>query len=78
MRQMALKRFLNACKQRHALAFFQWRAHKDIFSRRSLISAVFATRIEMLRLRKEVRETILGGKLTKELQIQILAKVTNP
>lgn len=78
MRRLALKRYLTCCRQRHALAFFQWRSRREIFSKDGLVRAVFATRLEQLRLRNEFKERLLAGKINKESQKAILARASNP
>ena len=76
IRNIALKRYLNACKQRNALAFFQWRSRKNS-QKEGLIQMIFANRLEVMNVKKELRDQILSGDLSDNMQKHIMDKITD-
>jgi len=47
-KEAALRRFIAACKYKHALAFFQWRSMYSPGKNPSILQAVFDARVDLI------------------------------
>ena len=59
IKEACFRRWINACKARHALAFFQWRDKFSVKSNAGLLNAIFLNRIKNLKKESMIKTKIL-------------------
>jgi hypothetical protein len=60
IKEACFRRFLQACKHKHALLFFAWREKYAIQRHTGLANAVFQNRMGFIKLRKQKAVKMMG------------------